>query len=705
MSKTINKVKNFLSKTGKEVFTNKRAKIWWSVILVLVIVLLAGIVDYPGYYDKGVDWIRAKTGISLPHAINVPFKLGLDLQGGTHLVYEADTSAIPSKERGDALEGVRDVIERRINAFGVAEPVVQTTEAGDSQRVIVELAGVKDVTQAIKMIGETPLLEFKEENNEPPRELTAEEQKGIDEYNKKAKQRADEVIKKLKDPNADFGTLVKEYSDDTSTKAVGGDLGFITKDGLYSSLWSEVAKLGVGKTSGLIETDGEINILKLSEERETAKEVKANHILICYKGAERCETETSKEDARKKIEELKTKATKDNFVQLAKENSTEPNAAQSGGDLGWFIKGAMVQAFEDPAFAMKVGEISDIVETQFGFHLIYKADERGVKEYRVARILIDKQTKAEILPKQDPWKYTGLTGKQLKKAQVEFDPNSNAPQVGLEFNDEGKQLFADITARNVGKPIAIFLDGGAIIDTDGDGIISPTEVYAPTVQDSIKDGKAVITSQNMNINEAKLMVQRLNAGALPVPINLISHETVGASLGSESVTKSLVAGLIGFLAVIVFMILYYRLPGLLASLALIFYTAIVLILFKLFHITLTLAGIAGFVLSVGMAVDANVLIFERMKEELKLGKPIGSSVNEGVRRAWPSIRDGNVTTLISCLILFWFSTSTIKGFALTLSVGIIVSMVSALLVTKSFLNLVAPWIKNTWWFGVTGKKN
>jgi len=704
MSKTINKVKNFLSKTGKEVFTNKRAKIWWSVILVLVIVLLAGVVDYPGYYDKGVDWVKAKTGIGLPHAHNIPFKLGLDLQGGTHLVYEADMSAIPNKERGDALEGVRDVIERRINAFGVAEPVVQTTEAGDSQRVIVELAGIKDVTQAIKMIGETPLLEFKEENNDPPRELTAEEQKGMDEYNKKAKQRADEAIKKLKDPNADFGALVKEYSDDTSTKAVGGDLGFISKDGAYSSLWGEAEKIEVGKTSDLLETEGEINILKLSEERETAKEVKANHILICYKGAERCETETSKEDARKKIEELKIKVNKDNFVQLAKENSTEPNAAQSGGDLGWFIKGAMVQAFEEPAFAMKVGEISDIVETQFGFHLIYKADERAVKEYRVARILIDKQIKTQILPKQDAWKYTGLTGKQLKRAQVEFDPNSNAPQVGLEFNDEGKQLFADITTRNVGKQIAIFLDGGSIVDTDGDGIITPGEVYAPRVQDAIKDGKAIITG-NMNINEAKLMVQRLNAGALPVPINLISQETVGASLGSESVTKSLVAGLIGFLAVIVFMILYYRLPGLLASLALIFYATVVLILFKLLHVTLTLAGIAGFVLSVGMAVDANVLIFERMKEELKLGKPVGSSVNEGVKRAWPSIRDGNVTTLISCLILFWFSTSIIKGFALTLSVGIIASMVFALLVTKTFLNLVAPWIKNTWWFGVTGKKN
>jgi preprotein translocase subunit SecD len=152
------------------------------------------------------------------------------------------------------------------------------------------------------------------------------------------------------------------------------------------------------------------------------------------------------------------------------------------------------------------------------------------------------------------------------------------------------------------------------------------------------------------------------------------------------------------------MILYYRLPGLLSALALIFYAALVLALFKLIPVTLTLAGIAGFILSVGMAVDANVLIFERTKEELRLGKPLGSAIDEGFKRAWPSIRDGNITTLISCLILFWFSTSTIKGFALTLSVGVIMGMFSALFITRSFLHLIEPWILRTWWFGVREKK-
>jgi preprotein translocase subunit SecD len=171
------------------------------------------------------------------------------------------------------------------------------------------------------------------------------------------------------------------------------------------------------------------------------------------------------------------------------------------------------------------------------------------------------------------------------------------------------------------------------------------------------------------------------------------------------VAKSLIAGLIGFLAVAIFMILYYRLPGLLSAIALVFYAAIVLAIFKLIPVTLTLAGIAGFVLSVGMAVDANVLIFERMKEELKWGKPLGSAIDEGFKRAWPSIRDGNFTTLISCLVLFWFSTSMIKGFALTLSVGVILSMLSALTVTRNLLKLIAPWFHGTWLFGVKRKSN
>lgn len=698
----MNKIKRFFAEAGKKLFTTARAKVWWLIVLILAVALLAGFLDYPGYYDKGVNWLRKTVGINLPEFYKLPFRLGLDLQGGTHLIYEADTSAIPSGDRDNALEGARDVIERRVNAFGVAEPVVQTTQAGDSYRVIVELAGVKDVSQAIKMIGETPLLEFKEQADASTQELSAEQQKEMNDFNAAAKKKANEALKKVKAKDADFAALAKEYSDDTATKDVGGDLGFVTKAGAYSDIYAEAAKLKVDQVSGLIETDAAINIIKVTAAQDTT-EVKANHLLICWNDAQGCTSELSKEDARAKIDELKARATPENFVDLVKANSTEPGASESGGDLGWFGKGMMVKPFEDAVFPMKVGEISDVIETQFGYHLIYKTDERPVKEYRVSRILVNKKTKEEILPPSSQWQYTGLTGKQLVKAQVQFDPNTNAPEVGLEFNDEGKKLFGEITERNVGKPLAIFLDGQAIVDANGDGVISKDEVYAPRIQEPIKDGKAVI-SGNLDVTEAKLIVQRLNAGALPVPINLISQETIGATLGQESVTKSLLAGLIGFLAVVIFMILYYRLPGFLAALALLFYAALVLALFKLIPVTLTLAGIAGFILSVGMAVDANVLIFERMKEELRLGKPLSSAIDEGFRRAWPSIRDGNLTTLISCFVLFWFSTSMIKGFALTLSVGVILSMISALTITRTFLHLIAPWFRGTWLFGVKRKQ-
>jgi preprotein translocase subunit SecD len=206
------------------------------------------------------------------------------------------------------------------------------------------------------------------------------------------------------------------------------------------------------------------------------------------------------------------------------------------------------------------------------------------------------------------------------------------------------------------------------------------------VREAIPNGKARITGK-FTTEEAKDLARNLNAGALPVPIKLISQKTIGPVLGKISLEKSLNAGMIGFLIVILFMILFYRVPGIVASLALIIYGCLVLSLFKLIPVTLTLAGIGGVILSVGMAVDANVLIFERMKEEKQSGRSLDSSIRVGFARAWPSIRDGNVTTLIVALIMFFFGTSFIKGFALTLSLGILVSMFSAIFITKTFLKI------------------
>jgi preprotein translocase subunit SecD len=265
------------------------------------------------------------------------------------------------------------------------------------------------------------------------------------------------------------------------------------------------------------------------------------------------------------------------------------------------------------------------------------------------------------------------------------------PQVSLEFNDEGKTLFGNITKRSIGKPVAIFLDGSPI--------------STPVVQEAITDGKAVINGK-FSIQEAKLLAQRLNAGALPVPINLISQKTVGASLGNESVQQSLKAGIISMVIICLFMIIYYRLPGITASVALLFYGLLVLAIFKVMHVVLTLPGIAGFILSLGMAVDANVLIFERFKEEIRREKPLGIAIDEGFKRAWSSIFDGHVSTLISCLILMGFTTSLVKGFAITLAIGTLISLFSAVFVTRIIVKIITRFrvFNHLWLFGVKLKK-
>lgn len=683
-----------------------RGRVRWALFFVLVLALITGLLDFSKPWNTAADqvngWIQGIPGnsraaniaraVRIGHYPNRPFRLGLDLAGGAHLVYEADVSQIDASERDNAMEGVRDVIERRVNAFGVAEPVVQTARTGDSWRVVVELAGVKDVKEAIKQIGETPVLEFKEEAvPEPQRELTPDEKRDMEEYNKKARAKVDEVIKELKSQEEiDFMTLASNYSEDPTTKDLGGSLGFITSDSAYFELWEAANKLGAGRVSlEPIETSEGLNIIKVGDKEDQGKEVHARHLLICYRGADRCDKDTSKEDALKKIQELKAQATAENFEQLVKDNSTEPGAAQFGGDLGFFSQGQMVKPFEDVVFVLPVGQISEVVETQFGYHLIHKLEERPRVAYNVARILIKKKTPADYLPSSEPWRLTGLSGKHLTRATLQFDPNTNTPEVGLEFNDEGKKLFGEITTRNLERVIAIFLDGSVI--------------SAPRVQSAITDGRAVITG-NFTIKEAKLLAQRLNAGALPVPISLVSQQTVGATLGSASIQASLKAGLIGLALVALFMILFYRLAGLLAVFALCIYTAIVLALFKLIPVTMTLAGIGGFILSVGMAVDANVLQFERLKEELRSGKSLQNATEDAFKRAWPSIRDSHLTTLFGALILFWFSTSLVKGFGLTLSIGVIVSLFSAITVTRVFLRMVVPYVSRAGFYGTRIRK-
>jgi protein-export membrane protein SecD len=684
----------------------KRSKVRLSIIFILVLAVLLGVVDFPALVDKPIESINAKWNKNIPTMKELPFHLGLDLQGGTHLVYEADTSKIEDGDKGESMEGVRDVIERRVNAFGVSEPIVQVNKAKGNWRVIVELAGVTDVKEAIKMIGETPLLEFKEENREPARELTIEEKNELASYNKEAKTKAQKALSEIKD-GKDFAEAVKEYSDNDVDKETGGDIGWVAMQGENVELFEFADQTQLGQVyKNLIEKDEGIFIVKVNDKREDGVEVAANHLLVCYEGAASCANDTSKEDALNKINELKEQISSENFVAMAKEYSTEPGASEGGGDLGYFSEGMMVKPFEDVVFSQEVGTVSDVIETDFGYHLIFKTDERSVTEYKVARLFINKKIDTDILPPQEPFINTELSGAHLEKASVSFDQNTSAVQVSMEFNKEGAELFADITERNVGKNIAIFIDGMSPIDVTGDGIINQYDYYAPNVNEKISGGKAVITGIE-NVEKAKELSRSLNAGALPVPINLISQQTVGASLGAESIAKSLFAGMIGLILVALFMILFYRLPGLLAVIALIIYGIFILFLFKLIPVTLTLSGIAGFILSIGMAVDANVLIFERLKEELRSGKPLGSAIDEGFRRAWTSIRDGNVSTLITCFILAWFGTSMIQGFAITLGIGVLMSMFSAIVITRLLLKLFVNPDKQSsrmWLFGVKPSK-
>ena len=555
---------------------NYRNKIRLAVSGIFILILAAAALDFPQYLGP--------VGLNLPQ---LPFHLGLDLQGGTHLLYEADVTKIEPGQEASALAGVRDVIERRVNAFGVAEPLVQTAQVGNNWRVVVELAGISDINQAIKMIGETPLLEFKEPNPNPTTTLTEEQKQQLTTADNQAKTQAEEILAQALKPDADFAALAQQYSQDTGS-------------------------------------------------------------------------------------------------------------ATNGGDIGFQLRGALVPEFEKVCFdELKIGEIAKtLTKTQFGYHIIKKIGEQGSGDNYQARcrhILFTTPSAQSLATLQDQWLNTKLTGINLKRASVQFDSYTQVAEVALEFDSEGAKLFADITHRNLGKPVAIFLDGQPI--------------STPTVQNEITNGQAVISGK-FSVQEAKLLAQRLNAGALPVPINLISQETIGSSLGQIALKKSLIAGLIGLIAVSLFMIFFYRLPGVVAAIALIGYGFMILAIFKLIPVTITLAGVAGFVLSLGMAVDANVLIFERTKEELRKGKILDIAVKEGFNRAWPSIRDSNISSLITCFILMTFSTSLIKGFAITLTIGIIISMISAILVTRSILQLLitVSLFKHPWLFGVKKSK-
>lgn len=320
-------------------------------------------------------------------------------------------------------------------------------------------------------------------------------------------------------------------------------------------------------------------------------------------------------------------------------------------------------------------------------------DPKQAKEFLGETAELEFKRPAKSMGDTQAWGGTGLTGKDVKKALISTSQGGHWV-VGLEFTTEGSKKFAKLTKELVGKPMAIFFNGEL--------------QSAPVIQEEILGGHAQISGGEggFKYEDAKKMVDLLNAGALPVPAKIIQENTVGPTLGADSIEKSKFAGLLGLGLVMLFMLLIYRVPGVIANIALVIYGLIVFAIFKLVPVTLTLAGIAGFILSIGMAVDANILIFERTKEELRAGRTLFTAINSGFDRAFTSIFDSNMTTIITCAILYMLGTSIVKGFALTLAIGVLVSMFTAITVTKNFMHLLfgTGQLKHPEWFGLNVKE-
>ena len=475
-----------------------------------------------------------------------------------------------------------------------------------------------------------------------------------------------------------------------------------------------VRSMKPGDLQSVTMDDGSSRVLFLRSFVPGREEVDASHILIAYAGAAQAKPtmKRTKEEALILAQRIKAEIDAGKSFEGLARTYSDGDSAALGGKIDPIGRGSMLPAFEQVAFTQKVGQVSAPVETQFGYHVI-RTDSAVRSTSDIAsydELILTKDAdgsrgteilgalqRGDVRSTEDGayirsiffslmptgWKDTSLDGKHFRSATVTLDPVTNIPVVQILFDDEGGKLFQELTKRNTGKRLAIFVGGDLI--------------SAPVVQGEISGGSAVITGSK-NFDEARLLAQDLNTGAIPAPIFLSGQRTVEATLGANALRTSMQAAVVGIVLLMIYMLLVYRMLGVLADISLFLYAILYFVLMKiplfLFsgqYVVLTLAGMAGIILSTGMAVDANVLIFERIKEELRRGRNFSLALETGFEKAWPSIRDGNVSTLITCAILFTIGTSLVRGFAITLGLGVFLSMFTAITVTK----WLARWIAAT----------
>ena len=601
-----------------------------SALLIAVIVIAAGLAlgfqrISLGNFQRGGD---APLGLSL----------GLDLQGGIHLVYQADLtdpeSGEPVEVSADQMEALQRAIERRVNSSGLGEPIIQILGA---DRLLIQLPGVRDRERAVSLIGETARLEFKRRELNVARDVTEISAEDILSVS---------VGPMPSPPGAEDAAPEPEAEAEPTPTPESGEAQPPVPPEVAAALERAIEEEGLADET----PSPPMLIIDFSESGAQSMQAIADRLLASF--------------------------------------ATYLDAAQRGSLLPPSTLDLVVDGAEYQRFAVNGSNINRVAGTNtFAINLPPDADNQPQDmEEAKARVGDNPNivfTEIQGYADED----TGLTGDDLARAFPGQHTTSQLPIVNLEFDDNGTRVFGEMTTDIVRKAEETGIRDQIAIILDGEELISP-QVNSP-----ITAGTAIIEGRDFTVERVRDLALLLESGRLPVPITLIQERDVDAILGADSLAKSLVAGVVGLGLVLAFMTLYYRLPGLMASIALVIYATLVLAVFKLTPVTLTLSGVAALILSIGMAVDANILIFERMKDELRAGRTLLTSINIGFDRAWPAIRDGNVSTLITCGILFWFAdqlgASIVQGFAATLAIGVCLSMFTAITVSRALLRIAA----------------